>query len=113
FGRIPPDRTDGGTFPLAACYRCATHTLIKHVDALYDADPNATSKANFIKDITVGELKERNLPTLPFDRALIDLLACARQVKRFQVMNGSKPDLLEAALRGEHVGTIIRQDGSS
>lgn len=113
FGRIPPHRTDAGTFLLAECYGCATHTLIKDVDGLYDADPNATPKANFIKDITLGELKERNLPTLPFDRALIDLLACARQVKRFQVINGLKPDLLEPALRGEHVGTIVRQDGSS
>src|SRR5919204_965539 len=112
-GRIPPHRTDAGTFLLAECYGCATHTLIKDVDGLYDADPNATSKANFIKDITVGELKERNLPTLPFDRVLIDLLACARQVKRFQVINGLKPDLLEPALRGEHVGTIVRKDAAA
>jgi hypothetical protein len=50
------------------------------------------------------------LPTLPFDRALIDLLACARQVKQFQIINGLKPHLLEPALRGEHVGTIVRKD---
>ncbi|HKF99406.1 MAG TPA: molybdenum storage protein subunit alpha, partial [Xanthobacteraceae bacterium] len=67
-------------------------------------------KAAFIKDITVAELKARKLPTLPFDRALIDLLACARQVKQFQIINGLKPHLLEPALRGEHVGTIVRKD---
>jgi molybdenum storage protein len=52
------------------------------------------------------------LPTLPFDRVLIDLLACARQVQRFQIINGLKPHLLEPALRGEHVGTIVRKDAA-
>ena len=92
--------------------RLRHHTLIKDVDGLYEADPKSNPNAGFIKDITVGELKARNLATLPFDRVLIDLLACARQVKQFQVINGLKPHLLEAALRGEHVGTIVRKDAA-
>jgi molybdenum storage protein len=112
-GRVPPHRTDAGTYLLAECYGCATHTLIKDVDGLYDADPKLHSNANLIKDITVAELKDRKLQTLPFDRVLIDLIACARQVKRIQIINGLKPELLEPALRGEHVGTIIRKDESS
>lgn len=108
-GRIPPHRTDAGTFLLAECYGCATHTLIKDVDGLYDADPKTHSGANLIKEITVSELRERNLQTLPFDRVLIDLLANARQVRQFQIINGLRPELLEPALRGEHVGTIIKQ----
>jgi molybdenum storage protein len=111
-GRIPPHRTDAGSFLLAECYGCANHTLIKDVDGLYEADPKINPKAAFIKDITVTELKARKLPTLPFDRVLIDLLACARQVKQFQIINGLKPHLLEPALRGEHVGTIVRKDGT-
>jgi molybdenum storage protein len=63
--------------------------------------------------ITVAELRERNLPTLPFDRALINLLSNARLVKRFQIINGLEPDRLARALRGEHVGTIVRKDESS
>ena len=94
---------------VAECYGCANHTLIKDVDGLYDADPKTNPNAAFIKDITVTELKARNLPTLPFDRVLIDLLACARQVKQFQIINGLKPHLLEPALRGEHVGTMVRK----
>ena len=109
-GRIPPHRTDAGTYLLAECYGCATHTLIKDVDGLYDADPKTHPGARFIKDITVAELKELNPRTLPFDRVLLDLIACARQVKRIQIINGLKPHLLEPALRGEHVGTIIRKD---
>jgi len=112
-GRIPPHRTDSGSFLLAECYGCANHTLIKDVDGLYEADPKTNPNTGFIKDITVTELKARNLPTLPFDRVLIDLLACARQVKQFQIINGLKPHLLEPALRGEHVGTIVRKDATS
>jgi molybdenum storage protein len=112
-GRIPPHRTDAGTFLLAECYGCATHTLIKDVDGLYDADPKVNPNAEFIKEITVSELRARNLPTLPFDRVMIDLLANARQMKQFQIINGLKPELLEPALRGENVGTIIRKDESS
>jgi molybdenum storage protein len=110
FGRIPPHRTDAGTFLLAECYGCATHTLIKDVNGLYDADPKLNPDAEFISEITVSELRRRNLATLPFDRVLIDLLANARQVKKFQIVNGLKPELLERALRGEHVGTIVRKD---
>jgi molybdenum storage protein len=109
-GKIPPHRSDAGSFLLAECFGCATLTLVKDVDGLYDRDPKADPAANFIDQITVAELAERNLPTLPFDRVLLDLLASARQLTSFQVINGLKPELLEPALRGEHVGTIVRRD---
>ena len=108
-GRIPPHRTDAGTFLLAECYGCATHTLIKDVDGLYDSDPKVNSDAKFIPEITVAELKERKLQTLPFDRVLMNLLSNARQMKQFQIINGLKPELLVRALRGEHVGTMVKK----
>ena len=88
-------------------------TLVKDVDGLYDADPKEHPTARFIDKITVGELRERNLQTLPFDRVLIDLLDNARLVKQIQIINGLEPDRLAGALRGEHVGTIIRKDDAS
>ena len=109
-GRIPPHRTDAGTFLLAECYGCCTHTLIKDVDGLYDSDPKVNSEAKFIPEITLSELKQRKLQTLPFDRVLIDLLGNASQMKQFQIINGLKPALLVRALRGEHVGTIVKKD---
>ena len=75
---VPPHRTDAGTFLLAECYGCATHMLVKDVDGLYDDNPKAHPAANLIREITIGELKQRNLPTLPFDRVLVDLLAMRR-----------------------------------
>ncbi len=112
-GRIPPHRSDAGAYLLAECFGCATITLIKDVDGLYERDPKEFPDAAFFDEITVADLRERNLPTLPFDRALLDLLANARLVTRIQVINGLEPDRLERALRGEHVGTIIHKDESS
>lgn len=106
-GRIPPHRSDAGAMLLSECFGCATLTLVKDVDGLYSADPKENSDAEFIPKISATELAERKLATLPFDRVLLDLLANTRLMKQFQIINGHKPELLEPALRGEHVGTII------
>ena len=111
-GKIPPHRSDAGSFLLAECFGCATVTLVKDVDGIYDRDPKEHPSAKLIEEITVAELADRNLPTLPFDRILLELLGSARQVTRFQVINGLKPELLEPALRGACVGTIVRRDAS-
>jgi molybdenum storage protein len=109
-GRIPPHRSDAGSYLLAECFGCATVTLIKDVDGLYERDPKEYPDARFIDEISVAELRARNLPTLPFDRALIELLAHARLVKRVQIINGLHPERLARALKGERVGTIVRTD---
>jgi molybdenum storage protein len=58
----------------------------------------------------VSELKKRKIETLPFDEVLLDILTTTRLVKEFQIINGLKPDLIAAAIRGEHVGSIIHSD---
>jgi molybdenum storage protein len=109
-GRIPPHRTDAGCLILAECFGCKTVTLVKDVDGLYDSDPKTNPSAKFIPEITVSELKALNLATLPFDEVLLDVLKTSRLVKQFQVVNGTKPELIKAAVNGEHVGTIVRAD---
>lgn len=109
-GRIPPHRTDAGSYLTAECFGCRTFTLVKDVDGLYDADPKQHPSANLIREISVSELRARRLPTLPFDEILLDLLERARLVKRFQIVNGLKPELLAPALDGEHVGTLVHAD---
>lgn len=109
-GRIPPHRTDAGSYLTAECFGCKTFTLVKDVDGLYDADPKKHPSANLIREISVAELRARRLQTLPFDEILLDLLERARLVKRMQIINGLKPELLAAALDGEHVGTIVHAD---
>ena len=109
-GRIPPHRTDAGCFILAECFGCKSLTLLKDVDGLYTADPKERPDAAFIDSIGVRELEKRGLATLPFDEVLPDLLRHARLLSQFQVVNGRKPELLEAAVKGEHVGTIVYAD---
>ena len=109
-GRIPPHRTDAGSFLLAECFGCKALTLVKDVNGLYDRDPKRHTDARFIPDIGVAELKKRRLETVPFERVLLDLLDDARLLRSFQIVNGRQPDQIAAALEGEHVGTIIHSD---
>lgn len=109
-GRIPPHRTDAGAFLLAECFGCRSLTLVKDVDGLYDADPKLDPSARLIPEITVAALRRRGLTTLPFEPVLLDLLANARLLDRFQLVNGHHPERIQAALEGEHVGTIVHRD---
>jgi molybdenum storage protein len=109
-GRIPPHRTDAGSFLLAECFGCKSLVLVKDVDGLYDRDPNRHADADFIREIGVSELRKRRFETLPFERILIDLLDNARLLRSFQIVNGRHPDRIAAALDGEHVGTVIHAD---
>lgn len=111
-GRIPPHRTDAGSFLLAECFGCKSLTLVKDVDGLYDRDPKIHSDASFISEIDSAELKNRQLDCLPFERILLDLLENSRLLRSFQIVNGRHPDRIAAALNGEHVGTIIYANGS-
>lgn len=109
-GRIPPHRTDAGSYLTAECFGAQTFTLVKDVDGLYTADPETDPSAELIREITVGEIRERGIETLPFDEVLLDLLPKGRLVRSFQIINGAKPELLIPALDGEHVGTMIHAD---
>ena len=109
-GRIPPHRTDAGCFLLAECFGCCSLTLVKDVDGVFEADPKEHHGASLIREISAGDLERLALPSLPFDRVLLKLLNTARLLKRFQVVNGRKPELIERALNGEHVGTFVVAD---
>jgi molybdenum storage protein len=110
-GRIPPHRTDAGSFLLAECFGCKSLVLVKDFDGLFDRDPNKHSGADFIREIGSSELRKRNFETLPFEKILLDLLDSARLLRSFQIVNGLHPDRVVAALEGEHVGTVVYADG--
>jgi molybdenum storage protein len=107
--RIPAHRADTGAFLVADALGAAGLTLVEDVDGVYDADPNAAggATARLIPETSAAELAART-GTLPVDRALLDVMATARHIQRVQMVNGLVPGRLTAALRGEHVGTIIR-----
>lgn len=106
--RIPTHRADTGAFLLADALGAAGLTIVEDVDGVYTTDPNGTdgAKADLLRDTSAADLAKTD-GTLPFDRALLDVMANARHLERVQVVNGLIPGRLTAALRGEHVGTII------
>ena len=111
-GRIPPHRSDAGAYLLAECFGCATMTLIKDVDGLYDRDPKEHPKARFIDEITVERAAGAE-PANPAVRSCLDRPARARATRRpHPDHQRPEPERLAGALRGARVGTIIRKDGA-
>lgn len=106
--RIPIHRADTGAFLVADALGAAGLTIVEDVDGVYSADPNGEGgdKAVFLPEVTTAELAAKD-GTLPFDRALVEVMATARHIERVQVVNGLVPGRLTAALRGEHVGTLV------
>jgi molybdenum storage protein len=107
--RIPIHRADMGAFLLADALGAAGLTIVEDVDGVYTADPQGADgkQAQLIREMSVADLAKHD-GTLPFDRALIEVMTNARHIDRVQMVNGLIPGRLTAALRGQHVGTIIR-----
>lgn len=107
--RIPTHRADTGAFLLADALGAAGLTIVEDVDGVYTADPKGPNgaQAELLRETSAAELAKQ-AGSLPFDRALLDVMATARHIERVQLVNGLVPGRLTAALRGEHVGTIVR-----
>jgi molybdenum storage protein len=107
--RLPPHRADAGAFLLADALGAAGLTIVEDVDGVYDSDPKGAEgkTAKILRDTSAADLA-RHKGSLPFDRALVEIMGAARHLERVQVVNGLVPGRLTAALRGEHVGTVIR-----
>jgi molybdenum storage protein len=108
-GRVPSHRADAGAFLIADALGAARLTLVEDVEGVYTADPNEKQSPSpeLIRDITASELAKRG-GTLPVDLAMLGYLAQARHLTQVQVVSGLVPGRIIRALRGEHVGTIIR-----
>ena len=111
--RIPTHRADTGAFLLADALGAAGLTIVEDVDGVYTADPKGPdgAGARLLRETSCGELAKQP-GTLPLDRAMLEVMANARHIERVQVVNGLLPGRLTAALRGEHVGTIVRTGAS-
>jgi len=106
--RIPWHRADTGAFLLADAFGAAGLTIVEDVDGVYTADPKGPGgdKAKLLHETSCTELAKSKGP-LPFDGAMLEVMATARHISHVQVVNGLIPGRLTAALRGEHVGTIV------
>ena len=106
-GRIPPHRTDVGTFLLAEVMGAQRCVLIKDEQGLYSADPKKDAAAKFIPEIEVHDLLARDLNDLAVERSMLEALRDARSVREVFIVNGLERGNITRVLNGEHVGTRI------
>jgi molybdenum storage protein len=106
-GRIPPQRTDTGCFLMAEVLGARKMIYVKDEDGLFTADPKKDPHATHIPRISVQDLLQRDFDDLIVERAVLQLMLNARNLKEIQFVNGLKPGQLSAALDGQPVGTII------
>src|SRR3954464_6429795 len=112
-GRIPPQRTDTGWFLIAEVFGARKMIYVKDEDGLHTADPKKAPGAAHIPRISVQDLLARDLNDLIVERAVLEFMARARNIREIQFINGLKPGQLTAALNGEAVGTIIYRNGDA
>lgn len=111
-GRIPPQRTDTGCFLIAEVFGARKMIYVKDEDGLYTADPKKDPSCRYIPRISVEELLALDLEDLIVERAVLDFMLRARNIREIQFVNGLKSGQLTAALNGESVGTTIYKDGN-
>jgi molybdenum storage protein len=107
-GKIPPHRTDAGTFLIADAYGARRTIYVKDVDGVFTADPRTTAdaRAELRDKVSASELL-RTATTLPIDRVVLELMSHAKHVTEIQIVNGLTRGALTKALRGEPVGTVV------
>jgi molybdenum storage protein len=80
----------------------------KNVDGLFTEDPVRNPGAEFIPEITAGELVEMDLEDMVVERMTVELLQNALNIHEIWIVNCHVPGNIGKAIRGEKVGTIIR-----
>ncbi len=106
-GRIPPHRTDVGTFLLAEVLGAARCILIKDEQGLYTADPKKDPAAQFIPEIEINELLALDLNDLAIERSMLQALKDAHSLREVFIVNGLERGNVARAIEGEHIGTRI------
>ena len=109
-GKIPPHRTDTGSYLVSEVFGTRSMIYIKDEKGLYTADPKKDKNAKFIPKITVEELKAMDLQDVVVEPPVLDMMQNATHSKKIQIINGLVPGNLTKALNGEEVGTIITAD---
>lgn len=109
-GPLPMHGSDFGLFVHADVLGMQRIIFVKDEDGLYDKDPKKHDDAKLIERTTLRELSAAMPEELIVDRQLFDVWKNARHVKRVQIINGLKPEMLHRALAGEDVGTVITKE---
>lgn len=105
--RIPPHRTDAGTFLTAEYLGSDRAIFIKDEDGLFTDDPKRDPLATHIPQISAAALAELDIADVVIERALLDYLPRAVWCKELQIVNGLRPGEVTKALRLERNGSLI------
>jgi molybdenum storage protein len=108
-GKLPPHGSDAGSYLVGEVFGARSVILIKDVDGLYAADPKTDPAAEFIPEAGAQEIIDKKLRTLPIEQVVLELLTRAKLARSVRIVNGLTPGNLTRALKGESVGTLIRQ----
>lgn len=106
-GRIPPHRTDVGTFLLAEVMGARRCVLIKDEKGLFTADPKKERSAKFISEVEVNELLEMDLQDIAIEWSILEILKNAHSLREIFIVNGLERGSIKRVLAGEHVGTRL------
>ncbi len=109
-GRLPPNRTDTGTWLISETFGTRSMIYVKDENGLYTADPKKDKHAQFIPNITAAELLAMDLPDVVVEHSVLEMMQNAQHRRSIQIINGLVPGNLTRALNGEAVGTIITAD---
>jgi molybdenum storage protein len=109
-GRIPPHRTDTGSYLVSEVFGTRAMIFVKDERGLYTADPKKERNARFIPRITIAEMEELDLKDVVVERGVLEMMKHATYRRSIQIINGLERGNLTRALNGEHVGTIISTD---
>ena len=108
-GKLPPHGSDAGSYLVGEVFGARNVILLKDVDGIYTADPKTDPAAEFIPEASAKEIIDRKLHTLPIEPVVLELLTRAKLARSVRIMNGLTPGNLTRALKGESIGTLIRQ----
>lgn len=111
-GAMPEHGSDFGLFVHAEVLGMKKVIFVKDEDGLYDRDPKKHDDARLIERITLDELLADMPSEMILDRVLFKTWKASRHVQTIQIINGLTPGLLQRALAGEEVGTIITKTAS-
>lgn len=109
-GRIPPHRTDTGSYLISEVFGTKSMIFIKDEEGLYTADPKKDPDAKFIKKISVAELQDLDLQDVVVERPVLEMMQRAENRRSIRIINGLVKGNLTRALNGEDVGTLIYAD---
>jgi molybdenum storage protein len=101
-GKLPRYNSDAGALLLADTYGANRLIYVKDVDGIQDSSGKTRKK--------ISTRQADQLPTLPVERTVLELLDRAKHVRSVRIVNGLKSGPLTDALGGKKVGTLLTAD---